>query len=120
MEGPDHPAPATRLRMEVPYDGTAIGTEAIGINVGIGIDEMSTGPSDVENDPWNEKLSGILIDRNLGTSIGAEENISVEKKPSQRTEQPSEYGRGFEGDVRYRAAKAIGMPKKLCLRGRQY
>ncbi|KAL8185106.1 UNVERIFIED_CONTAM: hypothetical protein K2H54_038813 [Gekko kuhli] len=119
MEGPDHPAPATRLRMEVPYDGTVIGTEAIGIDAGIRIDEMSTGPRGVENDPWNEKLLGISIDRDLGTSIGAK-NIGVEKKPSQRTEQSSEYGRGFEGDVRYRAAKAIGMPKKLCLRGRQY
>ncbi|KAL8187225.1 UNVERIFIED_CONTAM: hypothetical protein K2H54_040508 [Gekko kuhli] len=120
MESPDHPAPATWLRMEVPYDGTAIRTEAIGIDVGIRINEMSTGPSGVENDPWNKKLSGISIDRDLGTSIGAEENIDVEKKPSQRTEQPLEYGRGFEGDVRYRAAKAIGMPKKLCLRGHQY
>ncbi|KAL8182886.1 UNVERIFIED_CONTAM: hypothetical protein K2H54_005715 [Gekko kuhli] len=115
MEGPDHPAPATQLRMEVPYDGTAIGIDA-----GIRIDEMSTGPSSVENDPWNEKLSGISIDCDLGTLIGAEENIGVEKKPSQRTEQPSEYGRGFEGDVRYQVAKAIGMPKKLCLRGWQY
>ncbi|KAL8215441.1 UNVERIFIED_CONTAM: hypothetical protein K2H54_000820 [Gekko kuhli] len=121
MDGLDHPAAATQLRMEIPYDGTVIGIEAIGIDAGIGIDERSTGPNGAESDPWNERLSGTSNDHDLGTVIGAGENIGAEKKkPFRRTEQPSEYGRGFEGDGRHRAARASGMPRKLCLQGRQY
>ncbi|KAL8165960.1 UNVERIFIED_CONTAM: hypothetical protein K2H54_057101 [Gekko kuhli] len=119
MEDLDHPAAATQLRTEVPYDGTVIGIKAIGIDAGTGINEMST--DRVESDPWNEQLSGISNDNDLGTTIGAEENIGVEKKkPFRRMEQPSEYERGFEGDERHQAARANGMPRKLCHQGRQY
>ncbi|KAL8190835.1 UNVERIFIED_CONTAM: hypothetical protein K2H54_062540 [Gekko kuhli] len=100
-----HQVPATWSRMEVSCDDRAIGIKAIGIDAVSGIDEMNIDPSTEESDLWNKNPLETWNDHGLGTLIGVEESIGVEAKPSRRAEEPSEYRRSFEGDVRWAASK---------------